>query len=208
MYVRNTGKNASEYEVKSIARDDDFVGTVVNDSNFFKFMWTQTTPLFKRPHLKNTLTACFLQFTVCVTSNGFLTFFPEILNKVYLWLDSDPLHVTSTVCQILDQYHGGSNSSEPVICITKLEPSTFVNYTVVVLLHLIGWSLISVIINRCGKLVIIVFIMFMGALCAISLIFVEIPIVSTYIYTLLLAVGINMSVINSSSIELFPTSLR
>lgn len=208
IYIRNTGKSASEYEVKSIDKDKEFVTRAENNSNFFKFMWTQTVPLFKHPHLKNTLTACFLQFTICLTSNGFYSFFPEILNKVYLWLESDPLHVTSTVCQIIDQYRASSNESETITCLNKLEPSTFVNVTTVIILHLIGWSVISVIINRAGKLIIIVFIMFTGATCAILLVFIEIPMVSTYLYTFLLAVGINMSVINSSTVELFPTSLR
>lgn len=210
IYVRNTGKAASEYEVKSIDKDKEYVESVAKNSNFFKFMWTQTVPLFKHPHLKNTLTACFLQFTICLTGNGFFTFFPEILNKVYLWLESDPMHITSTVCQIIDHYGINANASETetVTCLTKLEPNTFVNLTVVVLLHLIGWSVISVIINRVGKLIIIVFIMFAGAACAILLIFVEIPMVATYLYTFLLAIGINMSVVNSSTVELFPTSLR
>ncbi len=211
IYARNTGKLASEYQVKHITKDVEFVEATVRNSNFFKFMWTQTVPLFKRPHLKNTLTACFLQFTICLTSNGFFTFFTEILNKVYLWLASDPLHMTSTVCQIIDQYQLISNtnsSSEPIACLIKLEPNTFVNIATVILLHLIGWSVISVIINRVGKLVIIVFIMFTGATCAISLVFIEIPMASIYIYTFLLAVGINMSVVNSSTVELFPTSLR
>ncbi|XP_037025575.1 synaptic vesicle glycoprotein 2A-like [Bradysia coprophila] len=208
MFVRNTGKSASEYEVKSIEKDKEFVESVVQHSNFFKFMWTQTVPLFKRPHLRNTLTACFLQFTICITSNGFYTFFPEILNKVYLWLDGDPMHVTSTVCQIIDHYGLRSNSSEMATCLTKLEPSTFVNVTIVILLHLVGWSVIAVIINRTGKLIIIVFIMFGGATCSLLLVFIEIPMVSVYLYTLLLATGMNMSVVNSSTVELFPTSLR
>lgn len=208
IYARNTGRPAGEYEVKCIDKDEEFVESVARNSNFFTFMWKQTVPLFQHPHLKNTLTACFLQFTICLTSNGFMTFFPEILNKVYLWLESDPLHVTSTVCQIIDQYHFSSNVSETATCLTKLEPSTFVNVTTVILLHLIGWSVISVIINRAGKLVIIVAIMFTGATCAISLVFIEAPMVSTYLYTILLAVGINMSVVNSSTVELFPTSLR
>lgn len=207
IFAQNTGKPASEYEVKSIDKDKEFVESVVKDSNFFKFMWTQTVPLFKKPHLKNTLTACFLQFTICLTSNGFNTFFPEILNKVYLWLESDPMHLTSTVCQIIDHQGLGSTNST-VTCLTKLEPNTFLNVTTVILLHLIGWSVISVIINRVGKLIIIVSIMFTGATCAILLIFIEIPMVSTYLYTLLLAVGVNMSVVNSSTVELFPTSLR
>lgn len=208
IYVRNTGKSASEYEVKCIDKDKEFLGSTADKSRFFKFMWTQTVPLFKHPHLRNTLTACFLQFTICVTSNGFLTFFPEILNKVYVWIEADPLHTTSTVCEIIDHYQISSNSTENITCLTKLEPNTFVNITTVIILHLIGWSVISVIINRAGKLVIIVTTMFTGATCAILLVFIQIPMVSVYLYTILLAVGINMSVVNSSTVELFPTSLR
>lgn len=212
IYVRNTGKSAEEYEVKSIDKDKEFMASAVRNCGFFKFMWSQTVPLFKPPHLNNTLTACFLQFTICLTSNGFGTFFPEILNKVYLWIGSDPMHISSTVCQILDEYQINTNVNETVTetitCLTKLEPSTFLNYSMVVVLHIIGWSVISVIINRAGKLVIIVVIMFSGAICAFSLTFIEIPMVSIYLYTVLLAVGVNISVINSSTVELFPTSFR
>lgn len=212
IFVRNTGKSAEEYEVCSIDKDKEFVESSPRNSRFFSFMWSQTVPLFKAPHLKNTLTACFLQFTICLTSNGFGTFFPEILSKVYLWLESDPLHVSSTVCRILDEYQmyasQNGTASETITCVSKLEPSTFINITIVILLHVVGWSVISVIINRVRKVTIIVSIMFAGAILAFSLIFIEIPMLSIYFYTILLAVGTNMSVINSSTVELFPTSLR
>lgn len=213
IYTLNTGKSADNYKVISIIKDKEYEDSKNNRKcGFFEFMWSQTVPLFKHPHLKNTSTACFLQFAICATCNGFATFFPEILNKVYLWTESQN-HVSSTVCEILDNFNensaiNGTVSSLATTCITKIELGTFWNLAAVMIAHCIGWFIISVIINWTGKLAIIVSIMFIGGICAFLISIIEMPTLSIYLYTALLCIGMNMSVVNSSTVELYPTTLR
>lgn len=213
IYRRNTGNSILEYEVKKIEQDKEFAeGNTSKSSGFFTFMWSQTAPLFKTPHLRNTATACFLQFGICVACNGFYTFFPEIMNKVYLWLD-DNSGVSATVCEVLSTFQSTSNSTMMAIettqnCVTKLELNTFANLTMLTALYSGGWLIISFLINWTGKLLIMVTWMLVCGTSAILLIFIESPAVSVYLYLVLLVSGINMTIVNASTIELYPTSLR
>lgn len=213
IYKFNTGRPIEDYEVKRIEKDSEFSkGNENRSKGFFKFIWYQTVPLFKHPHLKNTLTACYLQFGLCVASNGFFTFFPEILNKVSIWSTNNPSQ-TSTVCEILGNYDKTVNISavvdnEDAGCITTLETSTLINITILTSIFTILWLITSLIINRTGKLVIIATILFAGGISSILIMFIEYPRVSIYLYFLLLIANVNMSIVNASTVELYPTTLR
>ncbi|KAG5683062.1 hypothetical protein PVAND_012368 [Polypedilum vanderplanki] len=208
IYRRNTGKD--DYKVTSLIRDKEFEDACNKKSkSFLEFLWSQTVPLFKSPHLKNTLTACYLQFGICVACNGFWTFFPEITNKVSLWLNEDSNHTTATICTINSSLNSTLvMSSHTSTCVTKLETETLANTSIVTLIQCFSWFIISIIINRVGKLSIIVFVSFSIATASIVLMFLEYPQASLYIYLIILLAGLNMSVVNSSTVELYPTTLR
>ncbi|CAG9802302.1 unnamed protein product [Chironomus riparius] len=209
IYKFNTGKPIEDFEVKTIEKDSEFSrGNENRSKGFFKFIWYQTVPLFKHPHLKNTLTACYLQFGLCVASNGFYTFFPEILNKVSIYLNNNPSQ-TNTVCEVLGNFDKDANISSIVDnCISTLEASTLINVTLLTSLFSILWLVTSLIINRTGKLVIIATILFAGGISSILIMFIEYPRVSIYLYFLLLIANVNMSIVNASTVELYPTTLR
>jgi VNT family MFS transporter (synaptic vesicle glycoprotein 2) len=209
IYTSNTGRD--DYKVTSLIKDKEFEdASNPRNCSFLEFMWSQTVPIFKHPHLKNTLTACFLQFSLCFIGNGFWTFFPEIVNKVTIFLDSNPDHTTSTICEIVSISNSTSAAVDgiPTTCVTKLEIGTFYNVAMLSILYSIGWLIISIVINRAGKLIVLLFVMTMCGTASILLMFIEIPQVSLYIYLVMLLSGLNMSVVNTSTVELFPTTLR
>lgn len=178
--------------------------------NLIQFMWSQTAPLFKHPHLKNTLTACFIQFCIFNTSNGLWTFFPEITNRISLWR-SDPFHITSTVCEILgDTKVIKSNEAlnGTTSCITRLELSTYGNAFLLISLYILGYIVIACVINRTGKLAIILFCLCGSAFASFLLTIINAPSSLSYIYIWMLTVGISINVINASTVELYPTNLR
>jgi MFS transporter, VNT family, synaptic vesicle glycoprotein 2 len=210
----NTGKSIEEFTVKSLVRNEEFQEAYSGKSrNLLQFMWSQTAPLFKHPHLKNTLRACFIQFCIFNTSNGFWTFFPEITNRIAIWTDSSPSHDAATVCQILDETKiipslNRTSINPDFICVTKLESSTYGNAYILNVFYVFGWLFLSLIINRVGKLVIITTLLFSCGVCGFSLIFVNVPIVSNYLYVVLLLDGLALTVLNASTVELFPTQFR
>lgn len=206
VYSCNTGKSRESYDVKCLLKDAEFEERKERKINLFHFMWTQTVPLFKYPHLKNTMTVCFIQFCIFHSSNGFWTFFPEIINRIAIW-QSDSSHVSSTICQILDDTNIIS-SNNGTLCVDKLETSAFENVYILNCIYCFGWLFLSLIINRVGKLVIITTVLFTSGICGFSLIFVNQPTVSSYLYIVLLAVGLALTVLNASTVELFPTKLR
>lgn len=211
VYSINTGNPRETFEVKSLVKDEEYKqGGERKAMNLVQFMWSQTAPLFKHPHLRNTLTICFIQFCIFNSSNGFWTFFPEITNRIAIWKETNPSHGSSTLCEILDQTKTvpSINATNSVLCVDKLETSTFVNVYILNIVYSLGWLFLSTIINRAGKLVIITTILFSCGISAFAIIFVSQPIVSNFLYLVILTVGLALTVLNASVVELFPTQFR
>ncbi|XP_037034621.1 synaptic vesicle glycoprotein 2B-like [Bradysia coprophila] len=206
IYSCNTGKPAETYNVTSLAKDADFDDQKTGHTNLFHFMWTQTVPLFKHPHLRNTLTACYIQFCIFNSHSGFWTFFPEITNRIAIWRN-DASHVSSTVCQVLNDTQVISNE-DATLCVTKLDSSAYQSIFILISVYCFGWLAMSLIINRIGKLIIMTTLLFSCGITGFSLIFVDQPVVSTYLYIGLMTVGLTLTVLNASTVELFPTKLR
>ncbi|KAG5683091.1 hypothetical protein PVAND_012394 [Polypedilum vanderplanki] len=216
IYKFNTGKD--DYKVTSLIKDKEFEeGKSEQSKGFIEFLWSQTIPLFKQPHLKNTLTACYLQFGICLACNGFYTFFPDIVNKVTVWLETTTTpypHTGETVCSILSTYNLNSTMTEyvtdkvPDACVTKLELETFADVTILSILYTLGWLIISIVIDKVGKLVVLVFVSFSCGFASLAVMLLQFPHAALHIYLILLMAGLNMSVVNTSTIELFPTNLR
>lgn len=63
MFARNTGRKQEEYGVTELIWEEYDVVDEKKPS-FFKSMWVQTTPLFKKPLLLKTLLVCCLQYGI------------------------------------------------------------------------------------------------------------------------------------------------
>jgi MFS transporter, VNT family, synaptic vesicle glycoprotein 2 len=209
IYTLNTGKHPDSFEVFSIVKNEEFGENCQKSSQgFFNFMWTQTLPLFKGSHLRNILTACFIQFAVCNTSNGFWTFLPEIMNKISLWYQNEK--GPATVCEVFNSDYSGLLNETSLIqnCVQKLELSTYIHAFEVDLAFAVCYGAMSMVINKTGKLILILIIVITTGASAFSLIFVNIPMVALYLYLFMILAGLTISVVNASTVELFPTSMR
>lgn len=206
MYRMNTGNSVESYEVKTIAKSAEFNESLRNKSQgFFQFMWSQSVPLFKGSNLRNILTACYIQFAVCNSTNGFWTFLPDILNKLTLW--SEASMGAATACEVFTSanvYHSQNGSD----CIQKLEVSTFLHVFEIGTVYTVAYVIMSLVINRIGKLILLLIIVWSTVIAALLLIFVKIPLLSSYLYMGLLLPGLSISIVNASTVELFPTSMR
>lgn len=206
----NTGNSLDSFDVKGIIQNDEYNSHKSSEKlGAFRFMWSSTVPLFKGKHLRNILTACFIQFSVCNTANGFYTFLPEILNKISLWSESDASGNPSTVCEIFTMMNLGNNQTEIAdTCVSTLETSTFKYFFVNVLSYAFCYTIMSLTINWAGKLVLIVVTLTLSALCALLIIFIKVPVLSSYLYVVMLLAGLVLSIVNASTVELFPTKMR
>lgn len=213
MFKFNTGKSAEEFEVKKILKEqEDEKGSP--DKGILHSIKTQTFPLFKPPHLRNMITACYIQFGICVAANGFFTFFPEISNTISIWLTNHSTE-SSTVCRILEDFsNNGTVFAEAVIneagqtCITKIELNTFGNITTILAMFSIFGLVTSQIVNKVGKLIILTTVMFSVGNSSVLLMFIPMPKLSIYLYFVILLAALAVPVINASTVELFPTHLR
>ena len=207
IYKMNTGKSIENYEVKGLIKDGEFGESYRSKSeNFFKFMWNQTVPLFKGSHLRNILTACFINFSVCLTSNGFWTFFPEMLNKVFLWVESS--RGPATICEIFYSESSRNETDLGSKCVEKLEFSTFIHIYELALIFGASYTVMSLTINRTGKLVMILASTLTCGLAAFLLIFLKVPTILSNLYVVMMVAGLAISVVNASTVELFPTNMR
>lgn len=209
MHRMNTGQSAANFNVNSIEKDNEFYENLKSRSQgFFHFMWSQSVPLFKGPNLRNILTACYMQFAVCNAANGFWAFLPEILNKLSLW--SKASNGPATVCEAITSklpypnQIGGVEST----CIQKLEVSIFWQVYEIGVMYILAYGTISLIIHKTGKLILILTGVWTTGLTAFSLIFVRVPVISSYLYMSIMMSGISIGLINASTVDLFPTSMR
>lgn len=80
IYQINTGKDPKFYKVTGLIKDTENIQNQwklsSNESTgLLKSMWNQSLPLIKKPHLKNTMIACAMQFGIFTTCNGRLWYF-------------------------------------------------------------------------------------------------------------------------------------
>lgn len=207
MYCMNTGKSIERFSVKAVEESKEFKESFPDKSQgFFHCMWSQTVPLFKGPHLRNILTASYIQFAVCNATNGFWTFLPEILNKLSLW--SEATNEPATVCEIFTSMDVVNSQNGTAECVQKLEISTFLHVYEIATVYALSYGIMSLLINKAGKLILILIVLWSTGIAAFLLIFVKVPIISSYLYLTLILAGLSISIVNASSVELFPTSMR
>lgn len=215
VYHINTGLSYESYPVNKILRETEEVieGNDTKQNNLIvgicKSMWKQTAPLFQKIHLKNTVNLCTIQFLIFITSNGLYMFFPEILNRTTEFINGNPLN-SSTICHALDVTKPNISTviSANSSAIIKLEFDTYQYTFILEIIYACGFAVIGVLVNRLGKLIIIEFILLGCGICGIAIPFISTITLAIYLYVILLACGLAVNVITSSTIELFPTNLR
>lgn len=207
IFQMNSGKSFLEFEVKEIKRNDEFGSTNELSSGFFRTFWNQSVPLFQGKYLRNILTACFIQFAICSCVNAFWVFLPEIINKIRLFVDEFP-DESATACEIFNTYNPRNSSSDLLVCVDKLEFGTFIYIYVNIGISIILNFVMSLTINRVGKLITLELILLLTGFASVGAMLITNPTLSSYFYLTMMFSGLGMVVVNASTIELFPTKMR
>ncbi|XP_049842950.1 synaptic vesicle glycoprotein 2A-like isoform X2 [Schistocerca gregaria] len=143
MFSANTGLPPDQYPV--VALQEDGLQTspagVKSPLAVVRHMWRQTAPLFRPPYLLYTAVACFIQFGLYASSNGFSMWLPELLNRVGQYNHAYPEHPTA-VCDVIAILAGQmsppvaverfqANYSNTTAEYTTTEVTAFANWTTV-----------------------------------------------------------------------------
>ncbi|XP_059609397.1 uncharacterized protein LOC132256844 [Phlebotomus argentipes] len=218
IYAINTGQDRETLKICAIIEEyESLASRKHNEQNakgpcrVLRSMYNQTAPLFMGEHLRKTLIACVLQFGIFTTSNGMYMFFPEILNRIATHMDQSGDNYTATICQAVQETKVDISEiiiSSDAACDVTLDISAFEHSLVLEVLYAVGFVLIGVTINAVGKLAILVFVLMGCGLCGIACVFTTIPLLSIYLYVILLLCGLAVTVVNSATVDLFPTHLR
>ncbi|XP_049946114.1 synaptic vesicle glycoprotein 2A-like [Schistocerca serialis cubense] len=128
MFAANTGLPPDQYPVVALQEDGlQSSPAGVNAKSplaMARHMWRQTAPLFRPPYLLYTAVACFMQFGLYASSNGFYMWLPELLNRVGQYNDAYP-EQPAAVCDVIAILAG---QMSPPVAVERFQ-TTYSNIT-------------------------------------------------------------------------------
>ena len=151
-----------------------------------------------------------LQFMVYFVCNGLMLFFPDILNETGKYMESSPggkIELCKIVESAIDSKKNKNETSESK-CVEKLDVSAYFYVSLLELFGTIGFLIVGLLVNYVGRLTIFTVIYISTGVSVVSIIFVTNPVISMYLYVLVLLGGVNNTLLNTVTYDLFPTHLR
>ncbi|KAL7045032.1 hypothetical protein ACKWTF_002134 [Chironomus riparius] len=216
IYRTNTGKSDdNDFNVHKLESEASEI-VMRNETGMKAFLmsvYDQTWTLFKPPHAKYFLTCCCLHLGIFAVSGGIALFMPDILNKLAIarkTLGYDNIHV----CDIYDipkEIFLNSNETlmEQSVCIDNVDLNIYVQSVFVGIGYLIGFVVLSIIINPYNRTHILVFNYTVAAISGIVLTFLTSSSAIVACFTIFVFfTGVNVPVVNSAAVDIFPTFLR
>lgn len=174
-------------------------------------MFDQTVTLIRDyPRSIGILSA--LQFGVYFVCNGMLLFFPDILNQTGKYMASsteERIGLCGIVESAIDSkvMYKDVQSSEKV-CVEELDISAYYYAIILEVCYTVGFLIVSLLVNYVGRLSILSVVFFSTGLSGLLVVFVDHPVIATYFYVWLLVSGVNNTLLNTVTYDLFPTNLR
>lgn len=172
-------------------------------------MWDQTVSLF-RDYPRSIGLISTIQFGIYFVCNGMLLFFPDIMNQTANYMQSS----NSTEIKLCDIVEGAIRARKDDYsfvdkeCVEELDISAYYYAIVLEACYVIGFIVISFLVNYIGRLTIFSVVFFSTGLCGFLIVWVTNPVISTYLYVWLLVSGVNNTLLNTVTYDLFPTNLR
>ncbi|XP_055842579.1 uncharacterized protein LOC129909530 [Episyrphus balteatus] len=222
MYSTNTGNPRESFKVTSILPEVKEIRKLKVEEEekgcavkvLLRSMWNQTAPLFMKEHRRNTTVICFIIFWIFFTAHGLLMWFPFVLNKVMQFTSVNP-NAKLQICEILYIMDSTEsvvvNSTAEVLeskCNQSLELSTYqhtLSLEAIYLALYLGVGYFTGKLGRIRTLFIILMICGVGGIFSAT---VTIPIVAVYSLQVFLVCGLGVTVLNSITVDIFPTHLR
>lgn len=204
IYKMNTG--STYFSILKINIDEQLVNRIqLGKENILFLLWTQTSPLFKKPLLKHTWKLSFIMFSLFAASSGFYLWVPEILNHM---IDHNGL----PVCDVIDTVIGSKNSTRNLN--NSCTSSINVNDTIYSITFFMGvffsaiYFLNGLIINKFGKRNLLGLWFFICGLSSILIPFNNNFYVILLLLLLFLTSGCCGSIASAIIVDLYPTNIR
>ena len=151
-----------------------------------------------------------LQFGIYFVCNGMLIFFPDILNQTAKYLENSA-DQNVELCEIVESAIKNRKFKQSLghdMCSESLDLSAYYYALLLEGCYVVGFILVSLLVNYIGRLAIFSVIFFSTGLCGFLIVFVSNPLISAYLYVWLLVCGVNNNLMNTVTYDLFPTNLR
>lgn len=204
IYRINTGKR--DFSITKLQANEEF-SEIRKSKNVVHMMLSQTADLF-RNHPRSIILLSIIQFGIYFVCNGMLLFFPDILNQTAKFNQGNSTEGSSTqLCFIVENAIRESKEHGEVKCIDELDMSSYLYALILEVCYTVGFLIISWLVNYSGRLAIFSFIFFTTSFCGFAINFTG-SMVGTYLYVWLLSSGINNTLLNTVTYDLFPTNLR
>nr|XP_022908028.1 synaptic vesicle glycoprotein 2B-like [Onthophagus taurus] len=198
IYSVNTGKSKENFPVSDLILDE--IPMEKDKKNgIFKTIWSQTAPLFKKPYLTKTLMVCFLQFGTFASSSGLFMWYPEILNRIEQYPFQD---ITCTALSY------GNIEEDDSICFDSMNESVYIPSIIIGGALAVLYIISGTIINRLGAKNLLIIILGVSAGCGIASQYIKIDSWSKILMGIFLLSSAGVGIINTITVELYPTQLR
>lgn len=218
--INNPKDIGGGYGVLKVVEDLEFID---NDSrvllnvseNPFVMLWRQTRLLFSSKNARKMVLVSTLQFGIFLSCHGLYMFFPEIVDKVATFSNRFPMQ-QATICDMVQRVNEISVNvtkyafaiKHTATCSETFEMSTFFHSFILEMLYMMGFLVITLIVNRTSKLNILLVILIGCSSSGFATNFVDIPLLSVYIYVIFMLTLLAVNVVNAATVDLFPTNLR
>lgn len=206
IYYINTGNR--DYDVYRIKPNEEFAEAQKN-KNIARMMWDQTVSLI-RDYPRSIGLISTIQFGIYFVCNGMLLFFPDILNQTASFLDKssgDNVELCFIVEDAIEKKLA-TVANSTMDCVETLDISAYSYAIILEACYTVGFFLVSLLVNYVGRLSIFSVVFFSTGISGFLITVIPNPTVSTYLYVWLLVSGVNNTLLNTVTYDLFPTNLR
>lgn len=172
-------------------------------------MLNQLMALFS-DYSRSIVTVSMLQFMIYFVCNGLMLFFPDTLNETGKYMESSPGGKTElcTIVEMAVESKRNRNQTTEVTCVEELDISAYLYVSLLELFGTFGFLIVGLLVNYVGRSTILTAIYVSTGVSAVLIIFVTNPVVSMYLYVMVLLGGVNNTLLNTVTYDLFPTHLR
>ncbi|KAI8125190.1 Synaptic vesicle glycoprotein 2B [Lucilia cuprina] len=204
IFVKNTGRPASDYPVKHIVMESNGanLSNIKGVKDALKLIWSQTVPLFYRERCLHTINICGIMFIVYGISQGIFMWFPTMLNEM---VAKDGLGYN--VCHILSNMETGADLTSDV-CNGIIDTFPFMVIIFVGAAFAVFYLIFAFTIDYIGKKNLIISWLVIGGISVTMIRWTSNFYVVVILLTLTMSIGNCGGLVSTISMEFFPTNIN